>query len=92
MANELVRFSNGTLGMALNLEENSVAVVMLGDDADIKEGDTVERTHEVVSVPVGEALIGRVVDALGRPVDGRRYDNTIQDRLGRLRRSLTQAL
>ena len=65
MANELVRFSNGTLGMALNLEENSVAVVMLGDDADIKEGDTVERTREVVSVPVGEALIGRVVDALG---------------------------
>ena len=71
MANELVRFSNGTLGMALNLEENSVAVVMLGDDADIKEGDTVERTYEVVSVPVGEALIGRVVDALGQPIDGK---------------------
>ncbi|MBQ6348690.1 MAG: F0F1 ATP synthase subunit alpha [Clostridia bacterium] len=71
MANELVRFSNGTLGMALNLEENSVAVVMLGDDADIKEGDTVERTREVVSVPVGEALIGRVVDALGQPIDGK---------------------
>ncbi len=71
MANELVRFSNGTYGMALNLEENSVAVVMLGDDADIKEGDTVERTHEVVSVPVGEALIGRVVDALGQPIDGK---------------------
>ena len=71
MANELVRFSNGTYGMALNLEENSVAVVMLGDDAGIKEGDTVERTHEVVSVPVGEALIGRVVDALGQPIDGK---------------------
>ena len=71
MANELVRFSNGTYGMALNLEENSVAVVMLGDDADIKEGDTVELTHEVVSVPVGEALIGRVVDALGQPIDGK---------------------
>ncbi len=71
MANELVRFSNGTYGMALNLEENSVAVVMLGDDAEIKEGDTVELTHEVVSVPVGEALIGRVVDALGQPIDGK---------------------
>ena len=71
MANELVRFSNGTYGMALNLEENSVAVVMLGDDSGIKEGDTVERTREVVSVPVGEALIGRVVDALGQPIDGK---------------------
>ena len=71
MANELVRFSDGTYGMALNLEENSVAVVMLGDDAEIKEGDTVELTHEVVSVPVGEALIGRVVDALGQPIDGK---------------------
>ncbi len=71
MANELVRFSNGAYGMALNLEENSVAVVMLGDDSGIKEGDTVERTREVVSVPVGEALIGRVVDALGQPIDGK---------------------
>jgi len=71
MANELVRFSNGAYGMALNLEENSVAVVMLGDDAGIKEGDTVERTREVVSVPVGEGLIGRVVDALGQPIDGK---------------------
>ena len=71
MANELVRFSTGAYGMALNLEENSVAVVMLGDDEGIKEGDTVERTREVVSVPVGEALIGRVVDALGQPIDGK---------------------
>ena len=71
MANELVRFSTGAYGMALNLEENSVAVVMLGDDVGIKEGDTVERTREVVSVPVGEALIGRVVDALGQPIDGK---------------------
>ncbi len=71
MANELVRFSNGAYGMALNLEENSVAVVLLGDDAGIKEGDAVERTCEVVSVPVGEALIGRVVDALGQPIDGK---------------------
>ena len=71
MANEMVRFSNGAYGMALNLEENSVAVVLLGDDAGIKEGDTVERTREVVSVPVGEALLGRVVDALGKPIDGK---------------------
>ena len=71
MSNELVRFSNGAYGMALNLEENSVAVVMLGDDEGVSEGDVVERTGRVVSVPVGEALIGRVVDALGQPVDGK---------------------
>ncbi len=64
MANELVR-------LALNLEENSVAIVMLGNDEGIREGDTVERTGKVVSVPVGEALIGRVVNALGQPVDGK---------------------
>lgn len=67
MANELVLFPNGAYGMALNLEENSVAVVMLGDDEDIKEGDVVKRTGHVVSVPVGEGLIGRVVNALGQP-------------------------
>lgn len=71
MANELVRFSNGEYGMALNLEENSVAIVLLGSDEGIKEGDTVERTGKVVSVPVGEKLIGRVVNALGIPVDGK---------------------
>ena len=71
MANELVRFPNGSYGMALNLEENSVAIVMLGTDEGIKEGDKVFRTGQVVSVPVGEALIGRVVNALGQPVDGR---------------------
>ena len=71
MANELVRFSNGEYGMALNLEENSVAIVMLGSDEGIKEGDVVERTGKVVSVPVGEGLIGRVVNSLGQPVDGR---------------------
>ncbi len=80
MANELVRFSTGAYGMALNLEENSVAVVMLGDDAGIKEGDTVERTREVVSVPVGEALIGRVVDALGQPIDGKGPVATTEER------------
>ena len=71
MANELVRFPNGEYGMALNLEENSVAIVMLGSDEGIKEGDKVERTGKVVSVPVGEGLIGRVVNALGQPVDGK---------------------
>ena len=71
MANELLRFSNGEYGMALNLEENSVAIVMLGNDEGIREGDTVERTGKVVSVPVGEALIGRVVNTLGQPVDGK---------------------
>ncbi len=71
MANELVQFPNGAYGMALNLEENSIAVVMLGDDEDIKEGDVVRRTGQVVSVPVGEGLIGRVVNALGQPVDGK---------------------
>ena len=80
MANELVRFSNGEYGMALNLEENSVAVVMLGSDEGIKEGDVVERTGTVVSVPVGEGLIGRVVNALGQPVDGKGAIETTETR------------
>ena len=71
MSNELLRFPNGEYGLALNLEENSVAVVMLGTDEGVREGDTVERTGQVVSVPVGEALLGRVVNALGQPVDGK---------------------
>ncbi|MEG2698262.1 MAG: F0F1 ATP synthase subunit alpha, partial [Ruthenibacterium sp.] len=71
MANELVEFSNGEYGMALNLEENSVAIVILGVDTGIKEGDVVKRTGRVVSVPVGEAMIGRVVNALGHPIDGK---------------------
>ncbi len=71
MANELVEFSNGEYGMALNLEENSVSIVMLGSDQGIKEGDIIKRTGKVVSVPVGEAMIGRVVNALGQPIDGK---------------------
>ena len=71
MANELVEFSNGEYGMAQNLEENTVSIVMLGSDKGIKEGDIVKRTGKVVAVPVGEALIGRVVDALGQPIDGK---------------------
>ena len=70
-ANELLEFSNGTFGMALNLEENLVSAVLLGDDVGISEGSIVKRTGRVVSVPVGEALIGRVVNALGEPIDAK---------------------
>ena len=69
MAGELVQFDSGTYGMAQNLEENSVSIVLLGDDSGIKEGGTIRRTGKVVSVPVGDALIGRVVNALGQPID-----------------------
>ena len=71
MAGELVEFPNGSFGMAQNLEEDTVSIVILGTDNGIKEGDTVKRTGRVVSVPVGEALIGRVVNALGEPIDGK---------------------
>ena len=71
MSGELIEFPNGAYGMAQNLEENSVSVVILGSDAGIKEGDTVKRTGRVVSVPVGNGLIGRVVNALGEPIDGK---------------------
>ena len=70
-ANELVEFENGVTGVAMNLEENSVSIVMLGSDKGVREGDTVKRTGKVVSVPVGEALLGRVVNALGQPIDGK---------------------
>ena len=70
-SNELLRFENGSFGMALNLEESCVSVVMLGTDVGIRVGGLVKRTGRVVSVPVGEALIGRVVDALGQPIDGK---------------------
>ena len=70
MAGELVQFESGTYGMAQNLEENSVSIVLLGDDEGIKEGSTIKRTGKVVSVPVGDAMIGRVVNALGQPIDG----------------------
>ena len=70
-ANELLEFSNGTYGMALNLEESSVSAVLLGNDVGISEGSLVKRTGNVVSVPVGEAMIGRVVNALGQPIDAK---------------------
>ena len=71
MAGELVEFPNGSYGMAQNLEEDTVSIVILGTDQGIKEGDTVKRTGRVVSVPVGAGLIGRVVNALGEPIDGK---------------------
>jgi len=70
-AGEMVEFENGTTAMALNLESDNVGVVILGDDRDIKEGDIVKRTNAIVDVPVGKALLGRVVDALGNPIDGK---------------------
>lgn len=70
-AGETVEFPGGIKGMALNLEQDNVGVVIFGSDRDIKEGDTVKRTNEIVEVPVGKALLGRVVDALGQPIDGK---------------------
>ena len=71
MAGELVEFSTGAFGMAQNLEEDTVSIVILGNDSGIKEGDIVKRTGKVVSVPVGKGLLGRVVNALGEPIDGK---------------------
>ncbi len=71
MSGELVEFPDGSFGMAQNLEEDTVSIVILGSDQGIKEGDTVKRTGKVVSVPVGDGLIGRVVNALGEPIDGK---------------------
>jgi len=71
MVNELLEFTDGVYGMALNLEEDNIGCVLLGSDQDIKEGDTVKSTGRIVEVPVGNALLGRVVDALGKPIDGK---------------------
>ncbi len=70
-AGEMVEFANGVQGMALNLEADNVGVVIFGSDAEIKEGDSVKRTGTIVDVPVGKGLLGRVVDALGNPIDGK---------------------
>lgn len=70
MAGELLEFANGTFGMAQNLESSEVGIIILGDYDDIREGDTVKRTGRIMEVPVGEQLIGRVVNALGQPIDG----------------------
>ncbi len=71
MAGELIRFPGDVMGMVLNLEEDNVGVVLFGSDKNIKEGDRVERTGRIASVPVGKAMIGRVVNAIGQPVDGK---------------------
>src|SRR4249920_317354 len=71
MAGEMLEFPHGIFGIALNLEEESVGVVLLGHSSDIKEGDQVKRTGRIISVPVGDEMIGRVVDALGQPIDGK---------------------
>jgi len=70
-SNELVQFENGTMGVVLNLEEDNVGVVLLGPTEDIKEGETVKRTQHIASVMAGEGMLGRVVDGLGRPIDGK---------------------
>ena len=70
-AGEMVEFANGVKGMALNLEADNVGIVIFGSDAEIREGDTVRRTETIVDVPVGKGLLGRVVDALGNPIDGK---------------------
>lgn len=80
MAGELLEFANGVMGMALNLEEDNVGIVILGPYTDIREGDQVKRTGRIMEVPVGEALLGRVVNAIGQPVDGKGPVNTTETR------------
>lgn len=81
MAGELVEFVDGTVGIALNLEEDNVGVVLMGEGHDIQEGSSVTATGKIAQVPVGEAMIGRVVDALGRPIDGKGDIHTTETRL-----------
>ena len=80
MAGELLEFDDGSLGMAQNLEEETVSVALLSDTNEVREGSTVKRTGKVLSVPVGEALLGRVVDALGNPIDGKGAVNCTESR------------
>lgn len=81
MASELLEFPNGVFGMTLNLEEDSVGAVLFGEDTLIKEGDIVKRTGRIMEVPVGEALIGRVVNAIGQPIDGKGPINTKEKKM-----------
>jgi F-type H+-transporting ATPase subunit alpha len=71
MAGEMLEFPHGVFGIALNLEEDAVGAVLLGEYTEIREGDTVKRTGRIISVPVGEEMLGRVVNALGQPIDGK---------------------
>ena len=70
-AGEIIEFENGTKGLVLNLEEDNVGSVLMGDYSDLKEGDSVKRTKEIASIKVGDGMCGRVVDTLGNPVDGK---------------------
>jgi F-type H+-transporting ATPase subunit alpha len=81
MAGELVEFEDGTVGIALNLEQDNVGVVLMGDGLDIQEGSTVKSTGRIASIPVGDAMLGRVVDALARPIDGKGEVKTTETRL-----------
>src|SRR5579885_33647 len=78
MASEMVEFENGSMGLALNLEEDSVGVVIMGDYVDIREGQSVKRTGRVLSVPAGPGLIGRVVNPLSQPIDGKGPVETVK--------------
>ena len=80
-AGEMVEFPGGIRGMALNLEVDNVGIVIFGSDQDIKEGDTVKRTKSIVDVPAGNELLGRVVDGLGNPIDGKGPINASERRL-----------
>jgi F-type H+-transporting ATPase subunit alpha len=81
MAGELLEFEDGTIGIALNLEEDNVGAVLMGDGREIQEGSSVKATGRIAEVPVGDAMIGRVVDALGRPIDGKGDIPTSETRL-----------
>lgn len=90
MSGELLEFEGGIYGMALNLEQDFVGAVMLGSDAEIKEGDSVKRTNRIVSVPVGEEMLGRVVNALGQPIDGK--GQILTDKTEPIEKSLPELL
>ena len=81
MAGELLEFEDGTIGIALNLEEDNVGAVLMGEGREIQEGSSVKSTGKIAQVPVGDAMVGRVVDALGRPIDGKGDINTSETRL-----------
>ena len=81
MSGELLEFVDGTIGIALNLEEDNVGAVLMGDGIGIQEGSAVKATGKIAQVPVGDALIGRVVDALGRPIDGKGPIDSSEQRL-----------
>ncbi|MBN1106841.1 MAG: F0F1 ATP synthase subunit alpha, partial [Deltaproteobacteria bacterium] len=80
MAMEMLEFPGGIFGLCLNLEEDNVGVAIMGDDTKIKEGDTVKRTGRIAEIPVGEAVLGRVIDAVGNPIDGQGPINTTEYR------------